>query len=215
MDELYFDSKIIVVNKPAGILSQPDGKNTACVTDPYHKHESQKFPVSAHRLDRNTSGCQILVRNPKSAKKLQAMFVNGEIKKTYLIIVRGDLPKTGTINANLRKFEQKSYVDKRGKSATTNFTVLARNEKISLVEVQIETGRFHQIRAHFAHKRAPLLGDKKYGQGSSTRLFSRPAIHAWKIQVDGYQKDGANLQLIADPPDDFKSLMLKYKFEIE
>lgn len=207
MEELYYDSKIIIVNKPAGMLSQGDGKGTPCVSDSYKKSPTQKFPVCAHRLDRNTSGCQVLVRNPKSAKRMHEYFLKSKVGKTYLIIVRGKLPDTGVIDIPLRKFQSKSFVDKRGKAAKTKFKVLARNGDIAAVEVEIETGRFHQIRAHFAHKRCPLLGDRKYGQGPSTRMFWRPAIHAWKLSLHKYQKDGSDLSVQAALPKDFSELL--------
>lgn len=207
MEELYFDSRIIIINKPAGVLSQGDGSNSPCVTDGYKKSPAQKFPVCAHRLDRNTSGCMILVRNPKSAKKLHRLITENRIEKTYLIICRGKIPDSGSINVPLRKYSNKSFADKRGKPAKTNFEVISRADDISLVRVNIETGRFHQIRAHFAHKRSPLLGDKKYGQGPSTRMFHRPAIHAWKLLLGKYNSDDSDLAVEAKPPDDFLKLM--------
>ncbi len=214
MEELFFDSKIIVVNKPAGILSQPDGKGTLCVPDSYRKNPTQKFPVCAHRLDRNTSGCQVLARNPKSAKRLHEAFIKGNIEKSYLIVTRGKTPDKGTIEEPLRKFQSKSFVDKRGKPAKTKFQILSRSGDLALLEVEIETGRFHQIRAHFAHKRNPLLGDRKYGQGPSTRMYSRPAIHAWKLILKKYNPDNSDLKLEAGLPKDFQDLLDKHKLKL-
>lgn len=146
--------------KPAGIMPQGTqaGDHTSLLRAVEKLKNKEIFLV--HRLDRETEGLMLLAYNSQAAAKLSEIFQKGTIKKTYQAIVRGSLERglTQTIDASLD-----------GKEAVTHYEVLLSNEKMSLIKVEIETGRLHQIRRHLDFIGYPVMGDPKYGQGNKNR----------------------------------------------
>lgn len=179
LDIIYEDDNILVINKPASI--EVTGNNS--LTDLIHKHyENLEFkPMPCHRLDRNTTGLILYAKNEKALNILLEKFKNHEIEKHYLALVYGIPPVDyKRIESYLFKDNKKSMVyisdiPKKGYvKIITSFSVLEkRKDNTSLLDVQIETGKTHQIRAHLAHIGFPIIGDGKYGKNEINKLFGK------------------------------------------
>lgn len=176
MRVLYEDNHLIAVVKPAGTLVQADKSGDPCLMDEaktYLKHAHHKqgnvFLGLLHRLDRNVSGIVLFAKTSKGAARLSEQFRTHSIKKVYHALVEGTLDKpSGTLTARLEKDEKamKARASAHGKECSLSYRMLRRVGKNTLVEVELGTGRFHQIRAQFALIGHPLVGDVKYGARS-------------------------------------------------
>lgn len=190
-DILYEDDSLIALHKPAGLLVHPSWISPAS-TPNLISLLKQQFPGDTfhtiHRLDRGTSGVILFVRNDKEAAKvMHQQFLDRQVSKTYLCVVRGWTEAEGTIDYALR-YEKDRYSepfaneDKAPREAVTHYRTLAQVElpiavgrypvaRYSLLEVKPETGRKHQIRRHMKHIMHPLVGDTNHGEGRHNRLF--------------------------------------------
>ena len=186
LDILFRDESLVAVHKPAGLLvhrSEIDRHETRfalqIVRDQIGQHV---FPV--HRLDKPTSGVLVLALNRDVARQLTMQFSDGAVSKNYLALVRGFVVAQGTIDHPLARIED-DYADASAtdkQDAVTNYRCLLHYEipalierypvsRFSLVEVQPQTGRQHQIRRHLKHLSHPLVGDVRYGRGAYNRYF--------------------------------------------
>ncbi len=178
---LYEDNHIIIVNKRSSDLVQGDGTGDeplddivrAYIREKYNK-PGEVFLGVVHRLDRPVSGCVVYARTSKALSRLSELFRTREVRKTYWAIVSERPPaEEGTLSSYLKKNESqnKSYVYntevKGSKLAELSYRVLARSERYYLVEVDLQTGRHHQIRAQLAAAGCPIKGDLKYGSKRS------------------------------------------------
>jgi len=185
---IYLDKCLVVVNKPPGLLSIPDGHDPE---KPYLKQvlepEFGKLWI-VHRLDKDTSGVIILPRDEITHAHLNNQFSDRTVHKEYHSIVKG-LPtwETVSVNSPLRANvgrRKRTIVDPiGGKNAITNFRVLERFEKHAVVEAFPKTGRTHQIRTHLYSIGHPVLADHIYGEDSETTIISRLALHASSIKI--------------------------------
>lgn len=185
---LFIDGEAIVVDKPAGLPVDPPRDGSLSVASHLESLALgfQRWPQPVHRLDRDTSGCLLLSRNPKAHARLQRAFEERRVEKVYRAVVDG-LPdaEEGMIDAPLAKVSTKEegwrmVVDPRGKAARTGWRVLAVHAGRALVEMRPETGRTHQLRVHAAHGlRLPIAGDPVYGNGGGAML-----LHARSLRVD-------------------------------
>lgn len=210
---LWQDEALVVVNKPAGLLSLPDGYDSSqphlrSVLEP---HLGRLWIV--HRLDRDTSGVILLARSATAHRALNTQFEQNRVEKCYHAIVPGapdwdhlsvDLP----LRANVGR-RRRTAVDRlRGKPASTNLKVLERLDTAglgtySLIEARPQTGRTHQIRAHLAAVGYPVAGDPLYGPPlPPSSLFQRTSLHAWQVQID-HPLAGQTLTWQAPYPEDF------------
>jgi 23S rRNA pseudouridine955/2504/2580 synthase len=167
---LYEDKHLLLINKPSGIaVHGGSGIQFGVIEIMRHMQPHATYLELAHRLDRDTSGCLLLVKKPSILKEIHELLRNGKVTKKYRALVKGDWPKNlHCIDAPLKKFELQSgermvHVDQEGKAATTEFRVLERFGIATLLEVNLLTGRTHQIRVHAAHAGHALAGDDKYG----------------------------------------------------
>lgn len=175
IDVLYEDNHLIAINKPAGLLSQPtDLENDSAETrvKAWLKKKYQKpgnvFAGVVHRLDRPVSGILLIAKTSKGLSRLNQTIRSKEMKKTYYAIVEGILKqKEGTLTHYLIHGDHSSIVstpqNKEAKQAKLHYKVLKESPKGTLVEVDLETGRYHQIRCQFAATGHPIIGDKRYG----------------------------------------------------
>lgn len=180
LDILFEDNHLLIVNKPAGMLVQWDKdrivKPLEELARDYLRVKKGKEPDGAvyiglpHRIDRPTSGIVILCKTSKSLERMCELFSNKEIHKTYwAIIPKGDLPKEGHWVQYLRKYENhnKSYVSEvekpTWKRAELKYVIKGELDNFMLAEVELMTGRHHQIRAQFSNHGFPVKGDVKYG----------------------------------------------------
>lgn len=172
---LFLDGEAIIIDKPAGLpVDTPRDKSVS--VESHLKMLTFGFarvPLPVHRLDRDTSGCLLLARNPKAHKRFAAAFEAGSVTKTYLAILDG-VPATneGTVDLPLGKTSTEKdgwrmVPDPKGKSAVSHWRVLAEKEGRALVEFRPETGRTHQLRVHAASGIGiPIAGDPVYGTGN-------------------------------------------------
>lgn len=185
---VYQDKNVLVINKPIGVLSHSKGvMNEEFTVGEFFRsfssyHADTNRPGIIHRLDRDTSGIMIGALNDETAKLLQRQFADRKTKKTYIAVVDG-IPKEQKAIINLPIARNPSApstfrVDAKGKSAQTDYEVLATNEKQSLVRLQPRTGRTHQLRVHMAYLGTPIHGDRVYGK-KSDRLY----LHALSLEI--------------------------------
>ena len=173
---VYEDDNILVVNKPTKLEVTGTNSLTSLVHKKYDNSSFQYMPC--HRLDRNTTGLVLFAKNKTALDILNKKFKNHEIEKHYLALVYG-IPKKETLKmeAYLFKDSKKSLVYisdsfKKGyKKIITYYNIIKRYENSSVLDVQIETGRTHQIRAHLAHIGHPIIGDGKYGINKINKEF--------------------------------------------
>lgn len=186
IDVVYEDENIILINKPRGIVVHSDDKGTADTLllrmqsylykkGEYSPEDEHSFsPAFANRLDRNTSGIIIGAKNASALRIINEKIKKREIKKLYLCIAEGRVEKSGYLTAHLTRGEKKVSVTdtetENSKVIKTKYALLAYSGNKSLVEIELETGRTHQIRAQLAHIGHPLWGDGKYGSSHSAPM---------------------------------------------
>lgn len=197
LDIIYEDENIILLNKKVGILCHPDGKDyidnlvARLKRYLYEKGEwdpeaSSFTPSLANRIDRNTGGIVIGAKNSRALKIINEKIRSREIEKYYLTVVHGKMQKSSeTLTAYHKKDQKKNMVsisDKQtdgSKQIITKYTVLDYYDDASLLEIELLTGRTHQIRAHLAHIGHPLYGDGKYGKEQGRY---RQALYSYKLK---------------------------------
>lgn len=210
---LFEDGESLVIDKPAGLpLDRPRAGGHSL--DDYLEDLCfgfQRLPLPVHRLDRDTSGCLLLARNPKAHKRFCAAFEARVVEKRYLGIVDGVLEgDEGTISLSLTKIssEQSGWrmiPAKKGKPAVTHWRKIQEIDGRTLVEFRPETGRTHQIRIHAeAGLGFPLLGDPVYGDGNTDQA-KRTMLHAAGLTV---HRGEARPPIVANAPmpEDFQAL---------
>lgn len=190
-DILYEDDDIILVKKPINMLTHNDSKgyqdnaldrmvDYLIAKGDYNPRLEKSFrPAFVNRLDRNTSGILIGAKNLKSLQDLNKAIKNREIKKLYVTLVAGEVKKDFDVDINLKKtgnnVMKKSSRDE-GKRALTKFRVLKSNKDYSLLSVNLITGRTHQIRASLKEEGLALVGDRKYGDPRTNKVFRKRGL---------------------------------------
>ena len=207
---LFEDGEALVIDKPGGLPIDRPRAGGPCLEDSIDdlKLGFQRAPVPVHRLDRDTSGCLLLARNPKALKRFSAAFEERLVEKRYLGIVAGELAEEeGTIALSLSKVSTakdgwRMIPARKGKPAVTHWRKLETRGGLTLVEFRPETGRTHQIRVHAASGLGtPLLGDPVYGSGKGA---PRTMLHAAGLTVPRGEK--APIVAISPLPADFLAL---------
>ncbi|MGB8646718.1 MAG: RluA family pseudouridine synthase [Anaerolineae bacterium] len=192
---VYEDDALLVVNKPAGMVVHPaagHASGTLVNAVLWHAPEmvvgNAERPGIVHRLDRDTSGLLVIARQDEALHKLQAQFASREVHKTYLALVQGRVAVAqGRIDAPLGRDphdRKKIAVVTRtpARSAVTLFHVTERLEDYTLLRVEPQTGRTHQIRVHLAFIHHPIAGDAVYGGARKNKLgLERQFLHAWRL----------------------------------
>jgi RluA family pseudouridine synthase len=171
-DVLYVDNHLLVVNKPSGTLVQGDRtgdrslleESKAYVKVAFNK-PGNVFLGLVHRLDRPTSGVVVFARTSKAASRLSDQFRRRDIKKTYWALVEGEVPEHGRLEDRLVRNGPTSKVSdgSDGQEAALGFRRLKYQGDVSWIEVDLETGRHHQVRVQFSHRGHPVIGDFRYG----------------------------------------------------
>lgn len=191
---LYEDDNIVVINKPRGLLLQQDGDTSHLSLDNLVSKYLNKTAMPVHRLDKDTSGICVFAKNNKIAEEMSKIFNNhSQIEKHYLTLVSGQISEDGVVDAPLRKsFERKKMVvaplKSGAKSAITKYHIIEKYKDYTLLDVQLLTGRTHQIRAHMSYIRHHVVGDIKYGDYKINNVFKREFgfenqfLHAFKLK---------------------------------
>ena len=186
---IYEDDDIIVINKPAGLLTIATNKEKEFTL--YHfvsdyvkgKNKNNKIFI-IHRLDKETSGIVIFGKNQKAKNLFQNNWEKNIISRNYYAVVEGNLSnKEGTIKSYLTENSEYmvySTTEKNGKLAITDYKVIKENKNYSLLDINIKTGRKNQIRVHMKENGNVIVGDKKYG--SNVNTIKRMALHAYKLE---------------------------------
>lgn len=226
LEVIYEDNDIIVINKTKGMVvhpanGNPDGTLVNAVMnlckDSLSGIGGEIRPGIVHRLDKDTSGAIIVAKNDKAHIALSEQLKNHEIKKTYLALVRGIIKENeATINmpiARSKKDRKKMDVDKDGKEAITHFKVLERyKNKYTLLQINLETGRTHQIRVHLSHIGYPIIGDEVYSNGKNEWNVSGQCLHAWRLEFK-HPITGKKISLEAEIPEYFKNIIKELEEE--
>lgn len=200
---VYEDEAVLVIRKPAGLATESAGIGQKDVVSELKNYVAKKNPGKmpylgiVHRLDQPVEGLLVFAKTKKAAENLTAQLGKGMLKKEYLAVVCGKVPEnTGRLVDYLAKEKGMAVVknaadaktekdvdaqaekaaDQQAKKAVLTYTKKAETEKFTLLAVQIETGRFHQIRAQLSHAGFPILGDEKYGSEESKELSREKKI---------------------------------------
>lgn len=189
---LYEDENILVLNKPAGLLSQNAKPGDVSVVDFVVDHYARKphldnelfTPGICNRLDRNTDGLMLAGVSLAGLQELNRIVKDRSLQKYYLCIVEGKITVPGVLNGFLRKDARnnKVYISQdadEGAAIETEYEPLAYNERYTALKVHLITGKTHQIRAHLASIGHPLVGDSKYNVNSKKK--GRPLLHSWQM----------------------------------
>lgn len=190
---LYKDNNVIVINKPAGLITHPtpalasEPSVAGAFADLIKDDDDPIRPGIVHRLDRDTSGVMIIARDLSTKEFLQEQFRNRKVKKVYTALVRGRLKQPAArIELPLQKSKRQPntmVVHAGGRLAITEYNVIAEYPDASLLAIDIYTGRTHQIRAHFAHLGHPIVGDTVYGKDSRPEGLARQFLHAASLTI--------------------------------
>lgn len=235
LDTIYEDENIIVINKSKGILTHPDGreyKNNLFEQIRAYLYKNGEYrpgidfsPSPCHRLDRNTTGVIIFAKNHKALQEITTQFRERKAEKTYLTIVYGKITKEKLITSKIKNSEKQknmveveklrifenipekdSFIKENPELSATLIRPLKIFNKATLLEVELWTGKKHQVRAHLKAIGHPLLGEKKYFTVESKKFsdklkLRRNLLHSYKIRLNNYPL------FKVDPPDDFKKII--------
>lgn len=241
LDIVYEDEDLIIVNKKAGRVVHPAyGNWTGTLVNGLMWHTDQLSdtdketvrPGIVHRLDKDTSGILVVAKNNETHRKLSEYFWTKDIERTYWAIIWGMPDKekgtiTGDIGRNRSDRKKMAVIpDGKGKHAVTHYEVLEYFDHLTLVKVQLETGRTHQIRVHFANDNHWVLGDPQYGgdsvrygpnTGSRKQMFNnimarlqRQCLHAKTLGFE-HPTTGEMVEFDSDLPDDFSETLEKLR----
>ncbi len=210
---LFEDTHLIVINKPAGLLSQGESKGDPNLVDALREYFGRNYVGLVHRLDRNTSGVIVVAKRTKSAQRLTEALQKDKMERVYLALLCGKLAAPARWQHYLKKNERDNRVTAFKREAPgAQMSALSvkpleykklKGLDLTLAEFRLETGRSHQIRAQSAAEGFPLLGDRKYGAPVSD--FSRPALHSWKIKFP-HPMSAEILELTAPIPGDMLAI---------
>ena len=199
MDIVYSDNRIVVAVKPAGVISteMPGG-----MPDLLRRQLDTDCILTVHRLDAQVSGLMVLARSAMAASLLSQQIRDRQFRKEYLAVVHGHPPDSGTLRDLLgrnrpRRFTFVAQTPGKGiREAVLSYQVLDRCEGHSLVRIELQTGRTHQIRVQFASRGWPLAGDRKYGIGGEDVPI---ALWSWRLAF-AHPEDGRAMDFTLLPP---------------
>lgn len=223
---VYEDDDILLIDKPAGLVVHPGAGNRqgTLMNGLLHRApELGQVPRAGivHRLDKDTSGLLLIARTLTAHTSLVRALAERNVSRHYLAVCNGVLTGGGTIDAPIGRHpvdRKRMAVREDGRTAVTHYRVLQRFAAHTLVDVELETGRTHQIRVHFAYRGYPLVGDPVYGRrlaipaaageelAAVLRAFRRQALHAARIGFP-HPASGRRMTFEAEPPADFRNLV--------
>jgi 23S rRNA pseudouridine1911/1915/1917 synthase len=217
---VHLDEALAVIDKPAGLVVHPAPSHRGPtlvdqLADLLGGGDPER-PGIVHRLDKDTSGLLVVARTEEAQRALAAQVAAREVERVYLALATGHLEsRTGTIDAPIgreRRTRTRMAVSGAGaREARTHFTVLELLLSDSYAEVRLETGRTHQIRAHFAAIGHPLVGDPTYGTGEGHGL-KRQFLHASRLAF-AHPESGERLEFTSPLPDDLEAALERARAE--
>jgi len=216
---IYEDNDIIVINKQKGLVVHPgNGNYNGTLVNALMAHCKDSLsgiggeirPGIVHRIDKDTSGLLIVAKNDNAHINVSNQIKEHKVKKIYRALVRGHIKEqSGTINMPISRSmndRTKMAVNKNGKDAITHFRVLEKYENYTYIEVNIETGRTHQIRVHMAQIGYPIVGDIVYSNGKNPFGVVGQMLHSYQLEFV-HPVTGKEMELIAPLPDYFEKVL--------
>lgn len=222
LDIIYEDEYLLAVNKPSGMVVHPAyGHQSGTLVNALLAHWPESRDVGGfdrsgivHRLDKDTSGLLLVAKSESTHTALQRLFKRRKVKKTYLALVEGHPdPRQGLIDAPIgrdKRNRKQMAIVRSGRVARTTYRVSQSFDEYSLVEIEPETGRTHQIRVHLAWLGYPVVGDQVYGYRKQRLLKNRHFLHAHKLELV-HPETKATLSLSAPLPPDLDDLVRKLR----
>ncbi len=213
LEIVYEDESLCVVNKPKGMVVHPaPGNPNGTLVNALLYHFSSlsgiggaERPGIVHRIDRDTSGLLVVAKNDFAHERLAAQFADHSAHRSYICLVHGNLKEdTGTIDAPIGRHpsdRKRMAVVKDGRRAVTHWTVVQRYGEMTLLQVELETGRTHQIRVHMAYQKHPIVGDPVYGSTAPKLGLLTQALHGYRLTFS-HPVTGEQMTFTAKAPED-------------
>lgn len=228
VDVLYEDDDIVVINKAVGMVVHPaPGHPSGTLVNALLHHApgisiaGSSRPGIVHRLDKDTSGVMVVAKNDRASHSLVEQWTTGKVRKRYLAVVAGRLDEEEAVIdvpiARHRTNRKRMTVDRDGRAAVTQITAMERFGETSLLDVDLRTGRTHQIRVHMAYIKHPIVGDGVYGNATSARIADalgvrRQMLHAVTL---GFALPGSGkaMEFVARIPPDMEAVLARLRTE--
>lgn len=221
IDIIYEDEDIVVVNKPQGMVVHPAPGNYSgtLVNSLLYHVDSLSYtndmtrPGIVHRLDKDTSGVLVVAKNDSSHISLVNQLKERSVYREYIALVHDVIKEnSGTIDKPIgrdpKNRKKMTVIETNSKEAITDFQVLKRYDKYTLIKLQLQTGRTHQIRVHFSHINHPVVGDPVYSNRKNNFKLDMQLLHARKIGFI-HPRTGEAVEFQCDPPHVFKTIIKK------
>ena len=212
---IYEDNHLLVVEKPVNILSQGDDTNDKDMVNLLKNYVKEKYNKPGnvfiglvHRLDRPVGGVMVFAKTSKAASRLSEQVRNKSFKKTYRAVIHGTMnKKEDTLKDYLYKNKKTNMVSvvnknhKDAKNAELDYKTLKSKNNFSLVEIDLKTGRPHQIRVQFSSRNHPLFGDQRYGQDVN-KVGQQIALWSYKIEIT-HPTTKEKMEFVCEPPKEY------------
>jgi len=186
---IYEDNHILVVEKKINVPVQEDSSNDEDLLNILKKYIKEKYNKPGnvylglvHRLDRPVGGIMVFAKTSKAASRLSEQIRENKVKKMYLAVVEGSLPKKGILKDKILKNKElnKVIISEKGKEASLDYEVISKKDNLNLVKINLHTGRPHQIRIQFSSRGNALYGDQKYNKNS--KIGQQIALFAYSLE---------------------------------
>ncbi|MEQ1915294.1 MAG: 23S rRNA pseudouridine(1911/1915/1917) synthase RluD [Gallionella sp.] len=231
LDVVFEDDELIVINKPVGLVVHPGNGNwegTLLNALLHYAPQLSQVPRAGivHRLDKDTSGLMVVAKTLIAQTALVRQLQDRSVKREYLALVWGELPRGGTVDAAIDRHPSnrvKMAVVEGGKPAVTHYDIERSYPSCTLVRCRLETGRTHQIRVHMAYLKHPLIGDSVYIQGGQKCVpylrtllngFPRQALHATRLALE-HPRTGELMEWHVPMPEDMQQLLRELQAEVK
>ena len=215
LDIVYEDEDICVVNKPRGMVVHPAvGNESGTLVNAllFHFGDLSSIggeirPGIVHRIDKMTSGLLVVAKNDLSHERLAKQFADHSAHRSYIALVAGNIKEEeGTVDAPIGRHpadRKRMAVVPNGRRAVTHYRVLHRFSSVTVLALELETGRTHQIRVHMAYIHHPVVGDTVYSNGKNSLGMEGQALHGWRLQLV-HPITGAHMSFTAPLPEDMR-----------
>lgn len=222
LDIVYQDEDIAVINKPKDMVVHPAAGNpdgTLVNAIMYHIKDlsgvgGELRPGIVHRIDRMTSGLLVIAKNDAAHNFLSEQLKTHSVSRVYYALCEGNFREDeGTVDAPIgrsRSDRKRMAVEPGGRNAVTHWRVLERFGDMTLLRVELETGRTHQIRVHMAHIKHPIVGDEVYGRGRNSLGIVGQALHAGELRLT-HPRTGERMSFFAPLPEEFERALSKLR----